>query len=97
MSVRITCIKKDGGNHENPHAAISMLGWKNEQTGESNYSTRLQMYDWILAGGVAVVVDAFGNRAQLEARMTPLGTKYVRTQPDGTRTDNLLKLPECRI
>jgi hypothetical protein len=97
MSIRITCIKKDGGNHENPHLAISLLGWRNEQTNESNFSTRVQMYDWVRNGGIAVVIDRLGNRAQLEAVLTPLGTKYVRTRPDRTLTDNLLSLQECRI
>ena len=27
MTIRITCINKDGGNHENPNVAISHLGW----------------------------------------------------------------------
>lgn len=97
MSLRITCINKDHGNHENPHVAISMLGWTNEQTGESNTSTRVQMHDWVRDGGIAIVVDGLGNRAQLEARVTALGTKYVRTRPDRTLTDNLLRLPECRV
>jgi len=96
MSIRITCINKDGGYHENPHTAISILGWQNEQTGEINTSTRLQMYDWVLGGGEAYVVDRFGNRAKLETAVTALGTKFVRTRPDRTLTDNLLSLPECR-
>lgn len=29
MSIRITCITKAGGDHENPYVAISRLGWVN--------------------------------------------------------------------
>ena len=54
------------------------------------------MHDWVRDGGIAVVVDGLGNRAPLEALVTPLGTKYVRTRPDQTLTDNLLQLQECR-
>ena len=96
MSVRIICISKDGGYHENPHEAISSLGWKNESTGESNSSTRLQMYDWIKnEGGKAYVKDSRGNIAYVEPRVNTRGTKYVRTYADQTWTDNLLSLPEC--
>jgi hypothetical protein len=31
MSIRITCITKDGGNHENPHVAIRIHSFEDEQ------------------------------------------------------------------
>lgn len=97
MSVRITCISKDGGNHDNPHTAITDLGWVNEQSGERGSSTRLQMYDWIKnKGGDAYVKDAYGNVVRVGTAETALGTKYVRTYADRTWTDNLLSLPECK-
>jgi len=94
MAIRITCIKKDGGNHENPFVAINTLGWINESTGEQNSSTRVQMYDWVVGGGQAYVV-AGGAKAKLIGEISPRGNKYVKTVPDNTPTDNLLKLPEC--
>jgi len=39
MAIRITCINKDNGIHENPNVAITHLGWKNEQTGKTGRST----------------------------------------------------------
>ena len=95
MSVRITCIKKDGGNHENPHTAISILGWVNESAGASGQSTRVQMYDFVKGGGQAYVRDSRSNLAYLIAEVSSRGTKFVKTKPDGTTTDNLLKLIEC--
>ncbi len=96
MSVRITCISKDGGNHENPHVAITDLGWKNEETGETGNSTRLAMYEWIKEkNGHAYVRDGSGNTARVGTAETAKGTKYVRTYRDNTWTDNLLALPEC--
>lgn len=94
MSIRITCINKAGGWHEDPHEAISHLNWSNEQSGETGRSTRDQMHDWVKGGGEAFVVVA-GRRAQLIAVVSSRGTKYVRTKPDETTKDNLLKLPEC--
>jgi hypothetical protein len=96
IKIKITCIKKSSGNHENPHTAISILGWTNESTGETGKTTRIDMYDWVKAGGYAYVKDSKGNIAQLLAEVTSKGTKFVRTKPDTTTDDNLLKLVECQ-
>ena len=97
MAIRITCINKAGGDHENPHQAISYLGWTNPQTGDTGKSTRLEIYDWIKnRNGVAYVEDRYGNKAYLVTKVSPSGTCYVQTIADGTPTDNLLNLPECR-
>jgi hypothetical protein len=96
MSVRITCISKAGGDHENPHVAISNLGWVNEADGKTGNSTRIEMYDWIKnQDGYAYVRDQSGNTARVGTAETDRGTKYVRTYADGKWTDNLLTLPEC--
>jgi hypothetical protein len=95
MAIRITCIKKAGGNHEDPHVAISELGWTNDQTNESDRSTRLQMYEWVKGGGQAYVKDAAGHVAYLVAKVSRNGNPFVQTVADGTPTDNLLKLDEC--
>jgi hypothetical protein len=95
MAIRITCIQKDAGNHENPYVAISNLGWTDESTGEQKNSTRRQMYDWVTTGGYAYV-QAGGAKARLVGAVSPRGNPYVKTEADNTQSDNLLKLPECR-
>lgn len=96
MSVRITCINKDGGNHYNPHEAISRLGWVEDGTAKTGNSSRLELYDWIKnQQGVAYVRDQFGNQARVGTAETERGTKYVRTYSNGKWSDNLLALPEC--
>jgi len=96
MSIRITCISKSGGYHQDPHHAIESLGWITEQTGKIGNSTRLQMHEWVSdRDHVAVVVDRVGNRARVGAHVNAHGTKYVQTYADGVWTDNLLALPEC--
>ena len=98
MSVRITCINKDGGYHENPHTAISRLGWIDESTNKNGYSTRIEMYDFLKNDlGVAYTKDNRGDVSYLVPMVTALGTKYVKTLPDNTRADNLLSLGECRV
>lgn len=97
MSVRITCIKKSGGYHENPYAAIESLGWIEDGTNSTGNSTRIVMHDWIKdKGGIAYVSDFLGNKAYLITAVSASGTKYVKTVADETKTDNLLQLPECR-
>lgn len=95
MAVRITCIKKSNGQHENPYVAIESLGWTNEANGERNTSTREQMYAFVVDQKGEAYVIAGGARARLVGQVSPRGTRYVKTVADSTDRDNLLKLPEC--
>lgn len=93
--VRITCIRKDGGNHQNPHEGITNFGWVNEQTRAMGESTRSQMVDFLeRQKGTAYVEDSMGNVAYIGVITTTWGSKYLRTHSDGKWTDNLLSLPE---
>jgi len=97
MSVKITCIKKDNGNHDNPHEAIEKLGWLDESTGKSGICTRLEMVEFIEKDkGIAYVVDRFGNKAYLYVRVSVKNNKFVQTIADGKYSNNLLALIECR-
>jgi len=95
MAVRITCITKDNGNHENPYLSITSLGWITEGNKTVSMSSRLQIYEFLLANGQAYVLDTFGNKAYLITAISAKGNKYVKTIADETKTDNLLQLPEC--
>ena len=97
MPIRITCIRKSAGYHQNPYTAIESLTWINETTNGTGVTNRLAMYDWIKdEGGVAYVTDKLGNKAYLTTGISASGTRYVKTVADETKTDNLLELPECR-
>lgn len=95
MSIRITCIKKSGGYHENPYTAIESMSWKNESSGKTGNTTRIEMYNWIEEGGEAYVRDRFGNKSILITAISANGTKYVKTKANDVKSDNLLSLPEC--
>jgi hypothetical protein len=97
MSIRITCITKAGGDHENPYVVISRLGWVNLlNPAEKKFSTRDQMYEYVKNGNEAWVYDKSGNmKAKLICATSPKGTRYVKTEPDSTKKDNLLELEEC--
>jgi len=97
MSIKIICIKKDDGNHDNPNVAITHLGWVNENDGSNGKNTRLEIYNWIKNDkGYAYVVDKYGNKVKVITAETSTGTKYVKTEADNTTTNNLLSLPECK-
>nr|WP_314495020.1 DUF3892 domain-containing protein [uncultured Chryseobacterium sp.] len=97
MSIKITCITKDSGYHENPNLAITHLGWINEQTKKIGISTRLEIYNWIKDNnGDAYVTDIFTNKAKVITAETNNGTKYLRTEADNSKNNNLLSLPECQ-
>jgi hypothetical protein len=96
MAVRITCINKSNGYHQDPHHAIQNLGWRNEETGKTGKSTRLEMYDFLKnEDGKAYVKDSAGDKAFVYPRENSHGTKFVQTYADGIWTDNLLALQEC--
>lgn len=96
MAVRITCVRKDGGNHQNPHEGITDFGWVNEQTRATGQSTRAQMIDFLeRQNGKAYMKDRFGNVANIGVWVSAHGNKYLRTYVDDKWSDNLLALPEC--
>lgn len=94
MALRIKCINKDNGYHDNPNLAITHLGWVNEITGGYGKSTRIELYNWIKSGGEAYVQVA-NNKVKVITAETQNGTKYVKTVADNTNLNNLLSLPEC--
>lgn len=97
MSVRIVCINKAFGNHENRHVAISYLGWVDESTGKNGKASREEMYRFVTQEkGIAYVKDSRGDIAYLMGAVTARGTRYVKTVADETKADNLLMLPECK-
>lgn len=96
MAIKITCIKKANGDHENPYVAIESMNWTKDGSIENITSTREQMYDFVNGGGYAYVEDKAGNKAKLVARLFNDKTKYVKTVADDVKSDNLLKLQECK-
>ncbi|MEA2206531.1 MAG: hypothetical protein QOE77_3307 [Blastocatellia bacterium] len=81
MSIRITCINKAGGNHEDPHVAISILGWIEDGTGKTGRNSRLEIYNWVKEGGRAYVQDSLGV-VYLVARF--LAPKILMCKPKRT-------------
>jgi hypothetical protein len=96
VAIKITCIKRAGGNHVDAHHAVLSLTWKNDENDETGSNDRLAIHEWLKNGGTAYVLDARGNTLWLAAREHANGVKYVQTHVDNVWTDTLLGLPECR-
>jgi hypothetical protein len=91
QQVRIECINKSP--RQDPHLRIQNIGgqngdgtrWKISED-EAIRAIEAGRYSfWVHAGGrsVNVIVDEHQ------------GHKYLKTEADGLRPDNLLSLPEC--
>ncbi|PWN70164.1 DUF3892 domain-containing protein [Chryseobacterium phosphatilyticum] len=95
MAIRITCINKNNGYHENPDLAITHLGWIDDN-GKTGRNKRVEIYNWIKnEKGEAYVADIYGNRARVITAETNNGTQYLKTEADNSTKNNLLSLPEC--
>jgi hypothetical protein len=95
VAVRIICINKAGGDHSDPHVAITNYGWINEYTSKKGRNDRNSMVDWVEnKNGRAYVKDAEGE-INCYVNISRAGTKFLQTYADNRWTDNLLKLPEC--
>ncbi|WP_186452399.1 hypothetical protein [Chitinophaga polysaccharea] len=57
MKLRITCIKKDGGNHENEYVSISSFTVYEELNKNTTTITRENLYEWVKNGGYAQYPD----------------------------------------
>lgn len=66
---------------------------KGHDGSQSYDDTRESSHDAVKSGTRAFVLDSAGNKAYLEARISSSGHKFVETQPDYTKADNLLRLP----
>jgi len=95
MAIRIICIKRNEGIHENPWLAINYVEWINERVNVNGITEREKIHDWIKdLAGVAYIIDKHGNKVPVEPAVSPKGDKYVKTADDET-IDCLLSLPDC--
>lgn len=97
--IEITGIRKDNGNHENPHEAVEYYRWIQHGTDNAGITRRETVVDWLERGVNGVVVTAFVNKVNPKAdcfvNVSGRGIKFLQSRADSTSDNNLLKLPEC--
>jgi len=89
MAEKVTCIVKGEAHLHSDCRCITEIqvdGWKKY--------TRSEAHDKVKASPGSIVVEGGGQTVDLLPAERE-GTKYVRTRPDDTKEDNLLKVKTC--
>jgi hypothetical protein len=88
MAERVTCIIRGDANRYSDCRCISEL-----RTDVAKY-TRLEAHDKVKAAPGSIYVEVAGSKA-IVVNAEREGLKYVRTAPNDTTADNLLKVRDC--
>ena len=92
MASQITCISKP--DRFSSHEAITHVGGM-RTNGTGFNITRQQRADDIRSGSESYFVQVGRYRIDVTAYQGSGGIWFIKTEPDETRKDNLLSLPEC--
>jgi len=97
--IEITGIRKDHGNHQNPHEAATHYRWVQPGTANADITPRQAVVDWLENGVNGLRVTAYVHRVEPRVdcyvNKSTAGTKFLETRADATSQNNLLNLPEC--
>ena len=89
MPEKVTCIVKGEAHLHSDCRSITKI-----RTDSFHEYTRKQAHDKVKAAPGSIVVEGGGETAPLIPAERN-GKEYVRTRPDDTTADNLLKVKEC--
>lgn len=92
MLIRIIAIRKDNGNHYNPHESITAFKWV-EYTNNQIGILSLSMMIEFLENGNKAYVSQNAKIVYCYVRNNGYG-KFIQTASDGYFNNNLLSLPE---
>ena len=97
IELRITGIRKDNGNHDNPYEAVEAYRWEQPGTTNGAISDRATVVSWVDRGyncnKVQTYVQEETPRADCFVNESARGTRFLQTKPDATEKNNLLDLP----
>jgi hypothetical protein len=89
----VQCVNIDQGSQFDDCRCIESIGFPGKYK-DIVTRTPAQVYDWVENEGRTVVVKHNGKTTKVRGA-THGTTKYVRTVPNDTKEDNLLKQPSC--
>jgi hypothetical protein len=87
---QIKCINKS--DRLNPHERIVNVGGFDNSRWKISQAYAVES---ILNGKHSFFVVQNGKEVEVVVATSAYGHKYIRTEPDNERTNNLLSLPEC--
>ncbi len=88
MAEKVTCIVRGEKDEYSDCRCITEI-----RTDAGSY-TRIEAHNKVKASPGSIYVEGGGSRANL-VHAEREGLKYVRTAPDDTTADNLLKVKDC--
>lgn len=92
---KVKCVTRESNPDYPDCRSIAEIGFpgKNQPVVTESPS---EVYDMI-EDGDKVVVEYQGDETEVQQATTEDGTKYVRTEPNDTKEDNLLKQDACPV
>lgn len=91
MAVEITHVHYEGTTRT--HESISSYKWKNLENGNTDFSSKATMVDWIDNKRGIAYVGSGASRVDVATVHPDMGLPYLRTHADGFYNNNLLSLP----
>lgn len=91
-SHKVTCINKN--DRYNEYERITHIGGLNHDSTRWKI-TQKEAIDGIESGKWAFYVEKNGHRVNVLVAISRFNNKYIKTESDGDKPDNLLSLPEC--
>ena len=92
MNVEIKCINKD--DRYDPYDSIKNVGGTNSD--ETRWSLSLaNAISGVESGKYSFFVKQGGRIVDVVVAKSAYGNKYLKTEDDDYKTNNLLSLPEC--
>ncbi|HEX3568410.1 MAG TPA: DUF3892 domain-containing protein [Candidatus Saccharimonadales bacterium] len=97
--IKITGIRKDNGNHDDPYEAVEAYRWLEPGTNNGDITARAVVVGWLDHGINGVKVKAYVHNVDPKVycfvNESKRGTRFLQTHSDATERNNLLRLPEC--
>ena len=89
----VKCVNIDQGSNYDDCRCIESIGFPGKNT-DTATRTPPEVYDLVENDGHTVIVEHNGTETEVHGA-THGTTKYVRTESNDTKEDNLLKQPSC--
>lgn len=89
----VKCVTINQGSDYDDCRCIERIGFPGKET-DTVTRTPAQVYDWVENDGHTVEVHHNGSATEVHGA-THGTTKYVKTAPNDTKDDNLLKQDSC--
>lgn len=93
MAYSVECVNTDDSSHYDDCRCIETIGIPSKSGGVNKYTPE-RIHERIKEEDDSFFVEHQGSRTYLEPASHG-STRYVRTEPNDTKADNLLKQPSC--